>query len=334
MEYRTMGKTGLRVSALGFGCGDVGGLVVRGAAAEIERAVARALELGINYFDTASSYGQGQSEIHLGQVFKALQVDAYVGTKFRLTAQDMGNVHAAIARSLEASLQRLRMERVDLFQLHNQITPQRNADASTLSVQDVLEDIVPALQTLQQQGKIGFYGITGLGDTAALQRLIDTGVLDTAQICYNLLNPSAGVEVPVGFPSQNFDRLLEHTRQQQMGVIGIRALAAGALSGSEERHPVAMSAVAPIASGPDYATDVQRSRTFGVLVEAGLVDNLVEAALRFTLSHSAVSTVLLGYSSLEHLELAADYISRGPLPQTALDRLSPVWEQFARDTND
>ena len=68
MDYRTLGKTGLRVSTLGFGCGNVGGLMVRGAPAEQERAVARAIELGINYFDTAPSYGDGQSEQNLGRV--------------------------------------------------------------------------------------------------------------------------------------------------------------------------------------------------------------------------------------------------------------------------
>jgi aryl-alcohol dehydrogenase-like predicted oxidoreductase len=328
MDYRSMGKTGLQVSALGFGCGDVGGLMVRGAAVERERAVARALELGINYFDTASAYGRGQSEIHLGQVFKALKVNAYVGTKFRLTASDMGNIRAAVANSLTASLQRLNMERVDLFQLHNRIGPQRSTDASMLSVQDVLEEVVPALQALQQQGKIRFYGITALGETTALHQLLDTGVLDTAQVCYNLLNPSAGIEVPADFPAQDYGRLLEHTRQQQMGVIAIRALAAGALSGSEARHPVAVPTVSPIGSGPDYATDVRHAHTFSALVAAGHVDSLVEAALRFTLSNSAVSTMLLGYSSLEHLELAATYVTRGPLPQATLERLPALWGQM------
>jgi aryl-alcohol dehydrogenase-like predicted oxidoreductase len=329
MEYRTMGKTGLRVSALGFGCGDVGGLMVRGVPADRERAVARALELGINYFDTASAYGRGQSERHLGQVWKSLHVDAYIGTKFRLVAPDLHDIRSAITQALEASLQRLQMERVDLFQLHNRIAAQRSADATALRLQDVLEEVVPALQALQQQGKIGFYGITGLGETAALHALIDTGVLDTAQVCYNLLNPSAGSDLPSGFPAQDFGRLLDHSRQQQMGVIAIRVLAAGALSGSAERHPVAVPSVAPIASGPDYATDVQHAQTFRALVDAGHVENLVEAALRFALGHTAVSTVLLGYSNLDHLELAAAYINRGPLPQAALDALQPLWAQLA-----
>src|SRR5687767_7287340 len=74
MEQRTLGRTGLRVSALGFGCGDVGGLIVRGTPAERERAVARAHEAGINYFDTAASYGNGESEKNLGVTLRALRL--------------------------------------------------------------------------------------------------------------------------------------------------------------------------------------------------------------------------------------------------------------------
>lgn len=330
MEYRTLGKTGLRVSALGFGCGNVGGLMIRGTPADRERAVARAIELGINYFDTAPAYGDGVSERHLGQVLRTLQPqEAYVGTKLRLTRHDTADIRSAVTTSLEASLQRLGLERVDLFQLHNRIGAQRSADADVLSVEDVLEAVVPTLQQLQQQGKTRFYGMTGLGETAALHRVIDAGVLDTAQVCYNLLNPSAGYAVPVGFPAQDFDRLFDHIRQQNMGVIGIRALAAGALSGSEARHPVAVPTVAPIASGPDYTADVQYARTFSSLIEAGDTSDLVEAALRFTLSNPAVSTMLLGYSSLEHLESAAQYVARGPLPPAVLDRLPPLWQRLA-----
>jgi aryl-alcohol dehydrogenase-like predicted oxidoreductase len=329
MEYRTLGKTGLRVSALGFGCGNVGGLMIRGAPADRERAVARAVELGINYFDTASSYGDGLSERHLGQVLNTLKPQVYVGTKFRVPAQEIGDIRGAITRSLEASLQRLGLERVDLLQLHNHIGLQRQANADVLSVEDVLHEVVPTLQGLQQQGKLRFFGITGLGETAALHRVIDAGVLDTVQVCYNLLNPSAGGTVPAGFPAQDFGRLLEHTRQQHTGVIVIRVLAAGALSGTEARHPIAVPTVAPIASGPDYATDVQRTQRLHALVQEGYTPDLVEASLRFAASNNAVSTVLLGYSSLEHLEHAAASMAKGPLPTAALERLSTLWQQFA-----
>ena len=98
IEDRDLGKTGLRVSALGFGCGNVGGLMIRGSVAERERAVARAVELGINYFDTAPSYGDGQSEVNLGAALKAVRTPVYVGTKFRLT-----RVARSVARSTPAS---------------------------------------------------------------------------------------------------------------------------------------------------------------------------------------------------------------------------------------
>ena len=86
MKYRPFGSTGLNVSEIGFGCGNVGGLMIRGEHGDQVRAVARAMELGINFFDTAPSYGDGQSETNLGRVLKELSADVYVGTKFRITA--------------------------------------------------------------------------------------------------------------------------------------------------------------------------------------------------------------------------------------------------------
>ncbi len=327
MDSRLLGKTGLHVSVLGFGCGNVGGLMVRGTPAERERAIARAMELGISYFDTAAMYGNGLSEQHLGQAIKALNVSLNVGTKFRLAAADLGDIPGALKRSLEASLQRLGMEQVTLLQLHNHIALAQDTATATLSVQDVLQQVVPTLQSLQQQGKIRFYGITALGETAALHQVIDAGVLHTAQVCYNLLNPSAGSTVPAHFPAQDFQRLLDHTTAQQVGCIGIRALAAGALSGVEARHPLAVPSVDPIASGPDYHSDVQRAQLFRQLVQDGYVQDLVEASLRFAISQSGLATVLLGYSSMEHLEYAAAAVNKGALPAEALRRITTLWEQ-------
>ena len=82
MDYRPLGNTGIDVSEIGFGCGNVGGLMIRGEHGAQVQAVARAMELGINYFDTAPSYGDGQSETNLGRVLKELSADVYVGTKF------------------------------------------------------------------------------------------------------------------------------------------------------------------------------------------------------------------------------------------------------------
>ncbi len=327
MEYRMLGRTGLRVSVLGFGCGDVGGMMVRGAPLERERAVARAIELGINYFDTAPSYGNGLSEQHLGQALKALKPTVYVGTKFRLAADDLTNIPSAIGRSLDASLARLGLERVDLLQLHNAVAPERSG--RTLGVADVLEQAIPALDKLRQRGKIGFFGITSFGDTGALHQVVDSGAIDTAQVFLNLLDPSAGFELPPGFPGQDFGRLLSRARAQRVGVIVVRVLAGGALSGTPARHPIAAPAVEPIATGPDYGTDVARARAFGALVEEGHAGSLVEAALRFPLGIDGVSTVLLGYSTQEQLEYAAASIAKGPLSPAALDVLSRLWSRLA-----
>jgi L-galactose dehydrogenase/L-glyceraldehyde 3-phosphate reductase len=330
MEQRALGRTGLRVSALGFGCGDVGGLIVRGTPAERARAVTRAIEAGINYFDTASSYGSGESERNLGHTLRAVGARPYVGTKFRVEPAE-ADLGAAVVRSLEASLARLGMERVDLLQLHNLIVRDDGAPASGrgLPARRVIDEIVPALAALRRQGKIGFAGITALGDTAAVHQVIDAGVIDTAQVCLNLLNPSAAVAVPAGFPAQDFGRLLDRTRARGVGVINIRVLAAGALSGTAQRHALAMPQVAPIASGADYAADVEHAQRLRPVVDKGYAEDLMEASIRFALSSDAVSTVLVGYSTLEHLERAITVVERGPLPAPALALLPSLWAGLA-----
>jgi aryl-alcohol dehydrogenase-like predicted oxidoreductase len=102
----------------------------------------------------------------------------------------------------------------------------------------VLGEIVPAFERLRQEGKIRFFGITAVGDTAALHRVVDARAFDTAQVSYNLLNPSAGAAVPPRYPAHDYGNLLAHTKAGDMGVINIRVLAAGALSGTEDRHPL------------------------------------------------------------------------------------------------
>ncbi len=329
MEYRMLGKTGMRVSALGFGCGNVGGLIIRGEPRDRVRAVARAIEAGINYFDTAPSYGDGQSERNLGQALNELQARVYVGTKVRLEPSELSDLQGAITRSVEASLARLGRDAVDLIQLHNHIAQQRDRRETSLSVQEVLGDVLQTFQRLQAQGKTRFYGLTGLGESAALQQVIDSGALYTAQVCYNLLNPSAGHAVPAGFPAQDFGQLIDRAAGRGMGCIAIRVLAAGAITGVEERHPVAVPSVAPIGSGPDYRTDVQRARTLAFLQDERYTENMIEAAVRFAWSKEGISTVLVGYSSLEHLEQAITYAERGALPAEALRRLGQAWDQLA-----
>ena len=318
----------MNVSEMGFGCGNVGGLMIRGEPGAQVRAAARAMELGINYFDTASSYGNGQSETNLGRVLNELGAEVYVGTKYRLEPQDAADVKGGVVRSVEASLKRMGREQVDLIQLHNHVSPRRDLDEGSLGVEDVLGEVVEATETLRSQGKVRFWGLTGVGVTEALHRVVDSGALYTVQSVYNLLNPSAGVEVPPQFDMPDFGRLIDRAAAAEMGVIAIRVLAAGALSGVEERHPVAVPSVAPIGSGRDYGQDLGRAASFRFLEREGYADDLVEASLRFALSKEGVSTVLVGYSDLDHLEKAVEYAAKGPLPPEALARLPGVWSQF------
>lgn len=326
MEKRAFGRTGLQISILGFGCGAVGGLMVRGAPEDQERAVARALEAGVNYFDTAAMYGNGESEKNLGRVLAKLKPDVVVGTKVRIPSTEFGRIAAAVAESLEASLRRLGRERVDIFYLHNAITT--GGGGESLSARTVLEEVVPAFEKLRDQGKIRFPGITAVGDTPALHQVIDSGRILAAQVSYNILNPSAGEPLPPGYPAQDYGRLFEHTQAAGVGVVGIRVLAGGALSGVAERHPIASPPPAPIGSANSYEGDQARAARLLPLVQQGLVTSLPEAAVRFAITHKAMGTILVGMATPAEFEQALAAVNKGALPQAALDSLASLQRGF------
>ena len=257
-----------------------------------------------------------------------LNAQVYVGTKYRLTADDDADIKAGIIASVDASLARMGREHVNLIQLHNRLAPQRDLAGGTLSVEDVLGEVVEATETLKSQGKIDFWGLTGVGVPESLNRVVDSGALYSIQTVYNLINASAGADVVPGFDMPDYKRMIDKSKAAGMGVIVIRVLAAGALSGVAERDPVAVPTVAPIGSGRDYQQDFDRSEGFRFLVDEGFADDLVEASVRFALSNTGVSTVLVGYSNLDHLEQSVRFSDKGPLPSEALDRLPQVWSQF------
>jgi len=318
----------MQLSVLGLGCGAVGGLMVRGDPADQERTVARAIAAGVNYFDTAVQYGNGESEKNLGRILQKLKpANVAVGTKVRLSPGEFGSIADAITVSLEGSLARLRLDRVDIFHLHNPIT--ETEGASTLSVRQVLGEVVPAFERLRREGKTRFLGMTALGDTPALHQVIDSGAFDSAQVVYNMLNPSAAEELPTNYPAQDYRRLFDHTRAAGVGIVGIRVLAGGALSGSTDRHPIAGPAPEPIGSAMSYDADVDRARRLIPLVKEGFASSLTEAATRFALSHPAMGTILVGIATPQQFEEALVAVQKGPLPITALDRLSTLQRKFS-----
>jgi len=328
MEKRDFGRTGMRLSVLGFGCGAVGGLMVRGSPADQDRAIGEALDAEINYFDTAVQYGNGVSETNLGRVLGTKpRDDMYVGTKVRVPPAGFSRIPEVVTESLNGSLSRLAMDHVDIFHLHNPITMQGGGES--LSLAQVKQQVVPAFQALRQAGKTRFLGITAVGDTEALHQVVDAGAFDSAQVSYNMLNPSAATALPPHYPAQDYDRLFDHTQKAGVGVVGIRVLAAGALSGATERHPTASPPPEPIGSAHSYAMDLARARRLMPLVSDGFASSLAEAAIRFAITHPAMGTILVGMATVEEFQGSLAAVQKGPLPQAALDRLHELTASFA-----
>ena len=322
MQMRAFGRTGLQLSVLGFGCGAVGGLMVRGDPADQERTVAQALAAGVNYFDTAVQYGNGLSETNLGRILRKLKpANVVVGTKVRLPDGET-RIGDTIAKSLEASLGRLQMDHVDIFHLHNSVTAAGGGPA--LSVRQIMDEVVPAFEKLRGQGKIRFPGLTAIGDTPALHEVIGSGAFASAQVVYNMLNPSAGEALRAAYPAQDYRRLFDATTAAGTGTIAIRVLAGGALSGSAERHRIASPPPEPIGSAATYDADIAVARRFLPLVAEGHAASLTEAATRFAISSKAVGTILVGIATPQQFEDALAAVEKGPLPQAALDRLAAL----------
>jgi L-galactose dehydrogenase/L-glyceraldehyde 3-phosphate reductase len=319
VEIRPLGKTGLQVSALGFGCGSVGGLMVRGAPEDQVAAVRRALDAGITYFDTAPSYGDGRSEEALGRALHALHAHNAVvlGTKLRLREEELHDPYPAVRASLTESLVRLGRPAVDLVQLHNQLTSESREGGVSLEQAAAVAD---AMRRLVHDGLTSHIGFTGMGDTEEVRAVIAGGCFDTVQSYFNALNPSAGHAGASG-GSQDFEDLIGDAAHHGMGVIAIRVMAGGALVGHEERVPNASPMGGAMVPGSGYRDDVSRARRLaGLATELGM-ENTMEMGVRFVLAKPGVSTALVGISNLDQLEDAIRWAERGPVATDAVERI-------------
>jgi len=325
VKYRMLGRTGLKISEIGFGCGNIGGMMVRGGHEDQVRAVRQAVELGINYFDTAAAYGDGKSEENLGIVLKEIGTKVTLATKVRHRPEDVENLKEATIASVEQSLKRLQKMSVDLIQLHTRVRVERGEGRFALTPNEILgpEGVLGAFKGLREQGKVRYFGFSGLGDPEALHALIESGEFHSIQAYYNMLNPSAGQPVSARFSPLDYGGLIDHAAAKGMGVVVIRVLAAGSLTASPEAR--GSSSREPLSPGSDYAHDVERAQRLGFLIQ-GDVKTLSQAAIRFALMKPEVSTVLVGFSNQEHIEEAVDCSGTGELPGEAMVRLKQLWE--------
>jgi aryl-alcohol dehydrogenase-like predicted oxidoreductase len=324
MEQRPLGNTGLMVSALGFGCGNVGGLMVRGTHEQQVEAVKRALDAGITYFDTAPLYGDGLSETHTGAVLTELGAwdRVVLGTKVRLNAEGIRDPAGFVRRSLVESLERLGRDSVDLLQLHNTLRDVRDPQGGSVATEQ-LEEVAAGMMSLVHEGLTRHIGFTGVGDTQALLENAASGRFETMQSYFNAINPSAGHPGHHG-PGQDMQGVIDVAASAGLGVIAIRVMAGGAMTATEQRAPLASPGLgAALVPGDTYEVDISRAVWLdGLAGDLGL-ESALELSLRLVIANPGVSTALVGYSDMEQLESAIRWAERGPLPagqvQRALD---------------
>jgi L-galactose dehydrogenase/L-glyceraldehyde 3-phosphate reductase len=306
MQYRTLGRTGIKVSAISFGAGPVSGLMTGSDANAQRDVVAAAIAAGINWFDTAPGYGAGSSEDNLGRILSEVRPaqPVQLATKVRIPLDSTEPISDIIRRSVEESLQRLRVSSVTLLQLHNGITALRGQEPASITPADILSrgGVADAFDRLRDEGLIRHSGLTGTGQPAAMKEVIRSGRFDTVQTPYNALNASAGGSSPIQTGDFDYGNILSDCAEQHMGVFAIRVFAAGALLG---QAPSAHTLKTPYFPLDLYQRDTLRAEQ--LRVELGNGESMTAFALRFVLSHSAVSSAIIGFGSPDHVaELAKD----------------------------
>jgi aryl-alcohol dehydrogenase-like predicted oxidoreductase len=325
MQRRRFGRTGLDVPVLTFGGGWVGGLLIRGAEAEREGVLNRALGAGIDWIDTAALYGNGVSESVIGQWLRSVPSERRprISTKFNVDTSE-GDVARQVERSVTASLERLGLARVPLLILHSRVVDAANRarDTRSLSVAEVLGTggIADIMDRLRAQGICDWIGLTGLGDPGALHEVVDSGRFDVAQVYYNLLNPTAMAAAGPGWSSTDFDCLLHRCAARDMGVMGIRIFAAGHLA-SSERHGREIA----ITANAENAAEEARARAVRDVLGSKYGTG-AQTALRFGLACPLLSTIVVGIGETWHLDEALAAAEMGPLPGPALALLGPLWK--------
>jgi Predicted oxidoreductases (related to aryl-alcohol dehydrogenases) len=326
MQFRTIGKTGVRVSEIGFGCGNNAVLMVKASYEDQVKAVRHALDLGINYFDTAFAYGLGKSEENLGKILNQLKTPAVISTKIRLEADALTDIKAATQREVEAGLRRLQRDSVDLIQLHTRVVTGRQQDKRFgMTPGEILgrSGVIEGFKAMRDKGKVGYFGFTGLGDPAALHEVVDSGAFHSFQAYYNLLNPSSGHPVPPAFSALDYGQLIDRAAARGMGVAVIRVLAAGALTSNPGAG--GGSTPEPLSKGSEYSLDVQRAEK---LKAALAVDGkgMTQAAIRFGLMNPKVSTVLVGFSNSAHIDEAVACSGAPPLSNEEMAMIQRLWQ--------
>jgi aryl-alcohol dehydrogenase-like predicted oxidoreductase len=326
MRYRTLGRTGIEVSDIGFGCGPTAGLMVYGSRDEQRDAVKRAYDLGITYFDTAPIYGDFVSEENLGRALADAGIRPLIATKVCLELSDLDDIPGAVRRSVDDSLRRLRVEDVTLIQLHNRVGHGRAARSdlgvgALLTVEDVLGPVLETFRALRDEGKTRAIGCCAFGgDVECVYQVLDSGAFDTVLVGYSILNPTAGRAAPSGFEGRDFGNVIGRAGAHGTAAVVLKVLESGALSGAAAPHPTSDLARRPRGG---FGSNAERARALRFLARPG--QTMVQAAIRFALQTPHVGMVLVGFSALDQLEEAVGASTDAILTDDDLRRIEALY---------
>ena len=311
MQHRVIGNTGLSISVIAMGCGPVAELMTGTDTPRQLAVVHQALAAGINWFDTAPGYGNGQSERSLGNCLAAHdpQHQAQISTKVRLVRHSSAPFRDQIFNSLQQSLERLQRPSVALLQLHNAITEQPDKQPFSVTPEEVLEPggVADCFNELLHAGKIQAAGLTGTGDTSALTEVLNSRRFQTIQLPLNLLHslPAADTQ-----PRQ----LLAACETAGVNVLAIRIFAAGALLGRPPSDHTLKTPFFPLAV---YQQDTLQAEQ---LCGGWTAAERLQRALEFPLGQPTVAAAIVGLAcSAELSEITAAQQKAASL-RKALDR--------------
>ena len=305
MEYTTLGKTGLKVSVAGLGCGGPSRLGMRGdagAEAHAVRLIKQALDLGVNFVDTAQNYG---TEGVVGQAIASVPRDRVViSTKKTLPTPDEPNPEAAIVEGLEKSLKLLGTDYIDIYHLHG-VEPK--------DYEFTQSRLIEPMRRLQQQGKIRFVGVTEgfVVDTThtMLADSLKKHLWDVVMVGFSLLNPSARNNI---FPL---------TLKSGVGVLDMFAVRRAL---SQPTRLIEMCTEL-VEKGTLARGALDLDDPLGFLLKETDAATLPEAAYRFCRHEQGVDVVLTGTGNPEHLKENIAAILKPPLPDSALAKLEKLF---------
>jgi len=312
--YRTLGRTGLRVSLASLGTGGPSrlGQQTHHDESQSHRVIQRALELGVNLFDSAANYSD--SEAILGRALSDVPRDRYlVATKFSPYAEGETIISPdEVIRSCERSLQRLQVDVIDVYQFHSVVPG---------SYREVRDRLYPIVERLREQGKVRFIGITEyfFPDPAhkMLALALEDDLWDTIMVKYGIMNLAAERQV------------LPRARERNVGVLNMSPVRVKLTRPAELRKVIGrwkQAGLMPRDALPDETP-------LDFLVH-GSVTSVVEAGYKFGAGHEAISTVLIGTGNVAHLEENVAAILGPPLPEADARQIRALFGHLVESEGD